>query len=323
MKDQEFSIENINKFLEKNPFKIKNLHLHFYTNVKVKLTGFEIYFLGGEPTKQVEFTLYILKSNKDSDQYYSLLQNIYGNEIDISTWSDAFLRERFKVQDLLSDLLKHFNIEERPICTRVVIEDDSIDLTEGKLLNEDRMDGVVRAVVRDIISIYKNNKEGEFEIPEDLDPERLVYEFPRVSEEFSVFLDFRLDDSIQDFDIDGEYLEEDNTIFITILTNPTKKNEILQEVIGELNEVIRHELEHLKQTERGYEFPDEEPKDPFNYYLQKHETEAQRKGFKRRSRKEKKHFETIVRNWFRKYHYKHKLTPDQIEIIVNRIVSEV
>lgn len=192
-----------------------------------------------------------------------------------------------------------------------------------KNLLEGTMDNVVRTIVRDIISIYKKNRSGEFELPEDKNTDELTYEFPKISEGFSVFLDLRLDKKIDDFDVDAEFYEEDNTIYVTILTNPNKKNEILQELVGELNEVIRHELEHLKQYERGYEFPELEPENSLEYYLQKHETEAQKKGFKRRSRKEKKDFETIVRNWFEKYRYKHELTPEQIEIVVQKLLSEI
>lgn len=189
------------------------------------------------------------------------------------------------------------------------------------ILNEDRMDYVVRTIVRDIIFIYKKNREGEFELPEDLNSNQLVYEFSTISDGFSVQLNLELSKKIKDFDVDGEYYDEDNTIVVTIITNPSKKNEILQELIGELNELIRHELEHIKQYERGYDFPEDEPEDPLEYYLQHHETEAQKKGFKRRSRKEKKDFETIVRNWFKKYSYKHNLTPDQIELVVQKIIS--
>ena len=323
MSDQNYLIERINQYFDKNPFegKLKGLDTSF--KFKVKLTGFKEYIRIGEFSKHITFTMYILKSDNWADSYFSLLSQILGNNIKIHTRSNEFYDERLQAQFSVEKILKYFGIEEPTICTEVVIDLGSNDLNEQKLLKEDRMDGVVRSIVRNIISIYKNNKEGEFELPEDLDPERLVYEFPRVSEEFSVFLDLSLNKYIEDFDIDGDYYEEDNTIYITIITNPNKKNEILQDVIGELNEVIRHELEHLKQIERGYEFPDEDPKDPFDYYLQKHETQAQKKGFKRRSRKEKKDFETIVRNWFKKYHYKHNLNPDQIEIIVNRILSEV
>lgn len=191
-----------------------------------------------------------------------------------------------------------------------------------ELIKEDKFDNIVRHLVKDIISLFKFQREGEFGLPEDLNPEELVYSFPKLDTEFSIFLDLRLDENTPTVDVDADYYNQDDMIYIMIKSNPNTKNEILQELTGELNEVLRHELEHIKQNEEGLRFP-KEPKNPELYYTQKHEIEAQRKGFQRRAKQEKKDFESLVRNWFEKNEHKHNLTKDQIEFVVNKIISDV
>ena len=96
--------------------------------------------------------------------------------------------------------------------------------------------------------------------------------------------------------------------------------ENIQELIGELNETLRHELEHISQHQKGYNFP-KEPRNPLKYYTQPHELEAQLAGFKRRSRKENKDLEQVIRGWFRRNEKKHRLKPKQVETIINKLIE--
>ena len=74
--------------------------------------------------------------------------------------------------------------------------------------------------------------------------------------------------------------------------------------------------------EQGYKFPKKEPKDPYKYYTQPHELEAQRAGFRRRAKGERVDFETLVRNWFVKNPHKHNLNPDQQEKVIQKIIQK-
>lgn len=195
-------------------------------------------------------------------------------------------------------------------------------IVSKNLLNEARLDNVVRTIVRDIITLYKNKKVGEYGLPEDLRPEQLTYDFERIPDPISIFLDLSQDDKIETFDLDADYYRDDDLIHVTISYNPEKHQKITYELIGELNEVIMHELEHIKQYERGYDFPKKEPKKPEKYYTQQHELEALRKGFSRGSKVRKMNYEDLVRNWFVKYKNKHNLSPNQIEFVVSKILSE-
>ena len=42
---------------------------------------------------------------------------------------------------------------------------------------------------------------------------------------------------------------------IKIIYNPDNKLTILYDMIGELNELVAHELKHLEQMDSGYKFP--------------------------------------------------------------------
>jgi hypothetical protein len=105
-----------------------------------------------------------------------------------------------------------------------------------------------------------------------------------------------------------------------IVTNPNSKNTILQDLVYELNELVRHELEHVKQNESGYDFP-KSPKSAYKYYSQSHELDALKQGFRKRAKKEKRDLESVVREWFEKNQHKYIMKPKQLENIINLIVQ--
>jgi len=191
-----------------------------------------------------------------------------------------------------------------------------------KLIKEDKFDGVVRQIVRDIITIVKKEKDGEYGLPEDLYEDQMEYDFPYIENTFSIFLQLSSDESVDGFDVDAEYYKDEDVISVEIVTNPSFGQDIIQPLIGELNEVIRHELEHMKQHQKGFKFPNREPKNPEKYYTQQHELEAQRAGFKRRSRGEKVDYESLVRKWFDDNLHKHRMNKDQAERVIQRILRE-
>jgi hypothetical protein len=190
------------------------------------------------------------------------------------------------------------------------------------LLLEDKYDSVVRKLVRDIVSIFYHNRKGEFLLPEDIDSEETEYDFPQLESSLQIYLDLSEDDSVEGFDVEADYYREEDLINISIVSNPRFGDSIIQELVGELNEVIRHEIEHISQHEMGYKFPKKEPTNPLKYYSQAHELEAQRAGFKRRSRKEKIDYENLIRQWFENNKSKHKLSPQEVEIVVKKILSK-
>lgn len=317
-------MDSANRFLENHVFELfyiknDNGDLVSPTNVKVKLTGIQSYQSIGDHKPYVKFTAYILPSNESSDFHNSVLSMKYGKEKHMTTFNYGdYASLAFVIQRKLSDLLKYFSLPDA-IITKVVNEVEPMKLNES-LITEARFDNAVRSVVKDVIAFFKHQREGDYGLPEELRPDELTYKFPDMQTEFSVFLDLQLDNNVQGVDVDADYYRDDDVIYLTIISNPKDGYNNLQELTSELNEVLRHEFEHIKQMERGYKFPKKEPKDPYKYYTQPHELEAQRAGFRRRAKGERVDFETLVRNWFKKNTHKHNLKPDQQEKVIQQIL---
>jgi len=151
----------------------------------------------------------------------------------------------------------------------------------------------------------------------------MVYTFPQLQTEFSVDLNLKVSDDVETIEVDGDYYYKEDTISITIISNPNLDREILEELYYELNEIVRHELEHINQYERGDNIPKRQPKKPLKYYSQKHELEAQIAGFIRRAKKERKPLEVVIRNWFDKNQSKRKLSSNDVEIIIKKLLELV
>ena len=322
MKELDSTLKAANKFLRDQVFEIftqPDGGPSIPTNVKVVLTGVKDYISFGENRPYVEYRLEILPTNKESDRWNGILNDIYGEETIINTRSYEYSDLRFVVNHKIGDILKYFGFDDRVICTKVINKVTNKKMNES-LLIEGKYDGITRTLVRDIITFFKHQRDGEFSLPEDIGGED-EYSFPNLNKNFSIFLDLQLDENVNGFDVDAEYWDDEEIIYLTIISNPNSEYNLLQDLTKELNEILRHELEHIKQYNQGYEFP-KEPKDHEKYYTQQHELEAQRSGFKRRSKQEKIPLEKVVRDWFEKNKNKYKMTPDQVERVIQKIIEK-
>jgi hypothetical protein len=189
------------------------------------------------------------------------------------------------------------------------------------IITEQKMNLETRQIVRDIIVVFKKEKEGNFELPSDLNKGEEFYNFSTIKNPFNIELDLIVDNGVSDYDVDADYYRDEDVIVITIITNPEMNSSSLYELVGELNEIVRHELEHVKQFERGYDFP-KEPRGRLNYYLQPHEIEAQKAGFRRRAKLENKDLESVIRGWFSRNITKHRLKPHQVEFLIKRLLEK-
>ena len=321
----DFPIERINRFFDNHIFEVylqptRDKDFTVLTNVKVKLTGVKNYIHMGTEIPNVQYTIYILPTNEESDFINRMWGNTYGKEIDISTSSREYPVLRWVMNEKIKNFLQYFGVNKNAICTKVVNELADDQLKES-LITEARYDNVVRTLVKDIISLYKFQREGEFSLPEDIKGEEdTTYNFPEFKNEFSIELNLATDDDVDTVEIDAAYYRDEDVIEVTIVSNPEIGLHNIQELIGELNETIRHELEHVSQHQKGYDFP-KEPKNPFKYYTQPYELEAQLAGFKRRSRKENRDLEEVIRGWFRRNEKKHRLKPKQVEILIKKLLE--
>ena len=319
-----FPIERINQFFDDHIFEVYLQPTHdddfsLPTNVKVKLTGVKEYISIGDKKPYVEYTAYILPTNENSDRWSSMYGQVYGNDVDINTSSMEYANLRWIISDKLTNFLKYFGVEMPAICTKVINEVRAMKLTEG-VITEGVLDKTTRKLVQDIIKFFKYQREGEFGLPEDLSDEEMIYNLPGF-EGFTIFLDLQTDENIEGVDVDGDLYFDDDLVNITIISNPESGYSNLDELTKELNDIIRHELEHIKQHREGMKIPRKEPKSPEKYYTQPHELGAQRAGFRKRAKSEKSDFETIVRQWFEKNSHKHNLNPNQKERVIQKILD--
>lgn len=197
-----------------------------------------------------------------------------------------------------------------------------IEIKKSLILEKSEQTQLIRQIVRDIIKIYKTNDDGEFYLPEDLDDEKMEYRSPKNS--ISVELTLEMSDNVDDYMLTAFFVRDENVIEIKIVYNPKNKNKITYDLIGELNEIIAHELRHLYQRDTGlFDFGDEEEEElpPFEYYSQPEEIDAQVYGFRRMKKVTRRPFEELVRNWFRTHKEIHQLNKKEQEEIIKMILD--
>lgn len=166
-------------------------------------------------------------------------------------------------------------------------------LTESRMSKQ-----AVREVVRDITKILKRNEEGFFMLPEGEDAD--VYEFNNLPIQFSVELTIKFDTDLLRFKINGDYSLEDDVIEVLILVNPFKLEGQLYDIIGELNNLIAHELEHgLQQYNDEFDLNKRKSQKPLKYYTSPEELGAEVQGFRRVAKLKQIPFEDVVRDWFK------------------------
>jgi hypothetical protein len=323
MEDLNLPIKRLNNFLSQHEFKVDDplgdvAPREMYAVVKVELTGTKEMYRAGDKMTFITYTTSIQPSSPMMNTVAGLLMRDQ-KELELDNKDLTFYVLNNRISDQLQRFLLYWGIENPVICTKVVNE-TSKNINES-LIMEGKLDKLTRLLVRDIIHFFKYQREGEFTLPEDMSVDKMVYTYQGI-EGFVIKLNLELSEDVDTVDVDAELRYDDDDIIITIVSNPNAGNSILEELTHELNEVVRHELEHIKQHGEGYETPEEEEQDPEKYYTQQKELEAQRAGFNKKSKTTKLNFETLVRNWFEKNPHKHGLNPEQKERVIQKIISE-
>lgn len=224
------------------------------------------------------------------------------------------MKSQIEEQLKFFSLFNHIVISKITLNESVKMKSESINESKGEKRN------VVRELVKDILNIFKNNGPGEYSLPEDLDGE-MTYNFHNLQTEFNLELRIEESDYTEGLEIDGGYYEDEDTLEIEIVYNPKFMPELYYDLVGQLNETVRHELEHLLQVERG-ENIESDVEDPKKYYLQPHELDAQVAGLKRISKLRKQPFEMVVRDWFYKNENTHGLSEKDSEKVIKKILQK-
>ena len=222
----------------------------------------------------------------------------------------------------IMNYLRYFNDSEEEFV-RTTIDELKFDLKKTENITESRMSRLaVRTTVTDIVNILKKGEQGYFMLPDEDGGE---YSFINLPFEYGVELTLEIDDEMDGYKIDGEYsYEPDDTISVIefeIKYNPKTLRKNFYNIIGELNDIVAHELEHAFQYNRDGYVSQERPTESFKYYTQPHEIGAQRVGFRRVAKLRKLPFNDVVRDWFETHKEIHGLTDDEMEKVMEIIIN--
>lgn len=311
-------IDVINKRLKNKTFDIEIFDIPF--EIKVEITGQKEMISVGQLKDYLTYTVFI--QPHASEDYNRIINMLFRNKITnvVSYNMDSKLYNiNNRVNEILHNIIIYYKDDLGSILTKIVNEQIKDQITESFLI-EGKYDGITRKLVKDIILVYKENDAGDFTLPEYFD-EEMTYNFGAPADDLTVNLILKKNINTDEFEVTGSYTRENNTITIVVIYNPDKKVIITQKLIGELNENVRHELEHMIQKWRGSRFR-KEPETPIKYYTQKKEIEAQVAGFKRRAKQEKRPVEDIMREWFKKYQHRHSLDPKEVEKVIKKLLRE-
>jgi hypothetical protein len=189
------------------------------------------------------------------------------------------------------------------------------------LLEDNRRRDIIRNIIRDIIKVYKVEDEGEFYLPMYINDEVDFYNFPG-TDGLVVVLETEMSEDVETFKVDANFYRNDGIIEITVEYNPEIKEKIMYDLIGELNELVAHEVRHIDQRTKGtYNLDIPEEKDPYKYYIQPHEIDAQVFGFKRLAKITKTPFDTVVKRWFKTHKDLHQLTDQEEQDVISKILN--
>lgn len=190
------------------------------------------------------------------------------------------------------------------------------------ILEDNRRRDIIRQIIKDIIVVYKSEDDGEFYLPDEVDESRNFYLFSDTGAKIKVELIIQENPDRDTFKLDANYYRRENIIEIIIDYNPEQKEKIIYNMIGQLNELVAHEIRHVDQKHKGsYDLEVDEPEDPYEYYTQPHELDAQYFGFKRMSKMTKKPMEIVVRQWFENNSDLHQLNDEQKENVIYKILN--
>jgi len=201
-----------------------------------------------------------------------------------------------------------------------VVIDEVNDLLESKM---NRL--AIRTIVKDIVKVLKTEGDGEYVLPEDISDD-MTYSFINGPKNITVELEIRPNKDVKLFLVNGNYVKHEDTIEVLIVYNPNGNiKKMMYDIIGELNDLIAHELEHYNQYTTGeYDFEDDEKsEESLHYYTKPYEIKAQVKGFKRLSKVRRIPLESVIRNWFETHPDIHTLNQRDQETVIDTLLQNV
>lgn len=316
----EKQINRINKLLSTRTFKYTGEIISGYPtpadiDYKFKITGYKEMISVGD---YYDYALLDVVITGLNDKFSQLLFTPEPTEQG-QMIAKSFENRLYKFySDLNLEMTNFLRIFDGDIRTTI----DSLTFDVQKPINESKMSrmsrNAVRTTVKDILNIIKNKQKGEYHLPGENGEE---YSFSNLPFTYSVNLSVNLDENIDGYQIGGYFSSDDDIIDIDIKFNPKTLRKNAYNIIGELNDIVAHELEHGFQyiTEgKTYKTP---PSDSFGYYTQLHEVKAQRVGFRRVAKLRKLPFNEVVKDWFEDHKDIHGLNENEVDKVIQIIIN--
>ena len=164
-------------------------------------------------------------------------------------------------------------------------------------------------------------KKSSYYLPEDVNGEEF-YDFDKIKAILTIELTIIIDDEIDKFEVNADWISDDDVIELTINYNSENKNKLLYDLSGELNEIIAHEIRHIDQETTGsYNTKVRKGQEGKKYYTQPHELDAQIFGFKRISKLTKTPFDVVVKRWFNTHSNLHQMNDTDVKYVIGKIME--
>ncbi len=249
MEELELPIARLNNFLSEYIFKVYDplgdvAPREMYAVVKVELTGTKEMYRAGDKMTFITYTTFIQPSSPMMNTLTDLLMKGH-KELELDNQDLTFYVLNNRISDQLQRFLLYWGIENPVICTKVINETN--DNINESLIMEGKYDRIVRQIVNDILRVFKTKKVGNYQLPDDLRETESYYDYSELGKGYSLNLSIKENEDVETFEVEGDLYYKDDVIDIEILVNPNSGNEILNDLVNELNEVVRHEIEHILQ----------------------------------------------------------------------------
>ena len=315
----EKQLNRINKLLSTRTFKFKGQIINDLPesmtsdiDYKFKIDGYKKMTSVGEEYNYALLNVVITGLN---DRFSQLLFTPEDNEQG-KMIARSFENRLYKFySDLNLEMSNFLRIFDGDIRTTI----DSLTFDVPKPINESSMSRLsIRTVVRDIVNVLKNTKAGDFRLPDVEDGSE--YQFINLPFGFNVDLFVKIDNDAPKYKMNGQTTDNDVIQILVIINPKTLKNDFYN-IIGELNEIVAHELEHLYQDYRGERKTKAPTKNSFKYYTQPREIKAQRAGFRRIAKLRKLPFNDVVRDWFEDHKEIHQMNNIEVDKVIQIIIN--
>ena len=318
----EKQLNRINKLLSTRTFKYKGQIINDLPesmisdiDYKFKIDGYKKMTSVGE---EYDYALLNVVITGLNDKFSQLLFTPEDNEQG-KMIAKSFENRLYKFySDLNLEMTRFLRIFDDNIRTTI----DSLTFDVQKPITESKMSrmsrNAVRTTVKDILNVIKDKEPGEFYLPGEDGEE---YSFSNLPFTYSVNLFIETDDNVDGYELGGNFSSEDDVVEVGIKFNPKTLRKNIYNIIGELNDIVAHELEHGFQYITEGKVYQEPPSESLGYYTQPDEIRAQRVGLRRLAKLRKLPFNNIVSEWFDTHRDIHGLTENEQEIVINEILD--